>query len=111
MIVLTFTKTGYEDVVLTEDDLFEFEFERSCFSADTFELGGVQAKSVYLLIDNNTQRFSRGTFAGRRLTLEINGTFYGIYNVGNPKRRNGVIELIFYFGTQSGKAEAAAKQE
>lgn len=81
---------------LTEDDLFEFEFERSCFSADTFELGGVQAKSVYLLIDNNAQSFSRGTFAGRRMTLEINGKYFGIYTVGNPKRRNGVIELTAY---------------
>lgn len=96
VIELTFSKSGQDDVVLTENDLFDFEFERSCFSGETFELGGVNAKSVYIIIDNNTQRFSRGTFANTRIRLNIDGHFCGWYNAELPKRRNGIIELTAY---------------
>ena len=96
MFLITFSKAGQEDIVLTEDDLFDFQYEASCYSGETFELGGVNAKTLYLLIDNNTQRFSRGTFANCRLKLEIDGKFFGYYNTELPKRRNGVIELTAY---------------
>ena len=96
MFLITFSKAGQEDIVLTEDDLFDFQYEASCYSGETFELGGVNAKSLYLLIDNNTQRFSRGTFANCRVKLEIDGKFFGYYNTELPKRRNGVIELTAY---------------
>ena len=96
MFLITFSKAGQEDIVLTEDDLFDFQYEASCYSGETFELGGVNAKTLYLLIDNNTQRFSRGTFANCRVKLEINGKFFGYYNTELPKRRNGVIELTAY---------------
>ncbi len=96
MFLITFSKAGQEDIVLTEDDLFDFQYEASCYSGENFELGGVNAKTLYLLIDNNTQRFSRGTFANCRVKLEIDGKFFGYYNTELPKRRNGVIELTAY---------------
>lgn len=96
MIELTFSKSGRENIVLTEDDLFDFRFERGCFSGDTFELGGVSAKSIYMIIDNNTQRFPRGAFANSRVRLDIDGHFCGYFNSELPKRRNGVIELTVY---------------
>lgn len=96
MFLITFSKAGQEDIVLTEDDLFDFQYEASCYSGETFELGGVNAKTLYLLIDNNTQRFSRGTFANCCVKLEIDGKFFGYYNTELPKRRNGVIELTAY---------------
>ena len=96
MFLITFSKASQEDIVLTEDDLFDFQYEASCYSGETFELGGVNAKTLYLLIDNNTQRFSRGTFANCRVKLEIDGKFFGYYNTELPKRRNGVIELTAY---------------
>ena len=96
MIELTFSRAGSEDIVLTEDDLFDFRFERGCFSGDTFELGGVSAKSIYMIIDNNTQRFPRGAFANSRVRLDIDGHFCGYFNAELPKRRNGVIELTAY---------------
>lgn len=96
MFLITFSKAGQDDIVLTEDDLFDFQYEASCYSGETFELGGVNAKTLYLLIDNNTQRFSRGTFANCRVKLEIDGKFFGYYNTELPKRRNGVIELTAY---------------
>lgn len=96
MIELTFSKSGREEIILTEDDLFDFEFERGCFSGDTFELGGVSAKSIHMIIDNNTQRFPRGTFANSRVRLDIDGHFCGYFNAELPKRRNGVIELTAY---------------
>lgn len=96
MLLLTFSKAGCDDITLTEDDLFDFEYEAGCFSGETFELGGVNARSIYLLIDNNDRRFSRGTFANTRITLEIDGNFYGRYNAELPKRRDGVIELTAY---------------
>ncbi len=96
MIELTFSKSSSEDIVLTEDDLFDFNFERGCFSGDTFELGGVSAKSIYMIIDNNEQRFPRGTFANSRVRLDIDGHFCGYFNAELPKRRNGVIELTAY---------------
>ena len=96
MFLITFSKAGQEDIVLTEDDLFDIQYEASCYSGETFELGGVNAKTLYLLIDNNTQRFSRGTFANCRVKLEIDGKFFGYYNTELPKRRNGVIELTAY---------------
>ena len=96
MLLITFSKAGQEDIVLTEDDLFDFQYEASCYSGENFELGGVNAKTLYLLIDNNTQRFSRGTFANCHVTLEIDGKFFGYYNSELPKRRNGVIELTAY---------------
>lgn len=96
MFLITFSKAGQEDIVLTEDDLFDFQYEASCYSGETFELGGVNAKTLYLLIDNNTQRFSRGTFANCRVKLEIDGKFFGYYNTELPKRRNGMIELTAY---------------
>lgn len=96
MIKLTFSKVGQDDIVLTEDDLFDFEWERGCFSGETFELGGVCAKSISMIIDNNTQRFGRGTFANTRIKLEIDGMFCGLYNAELPKRRNGIIELTAY---------------
>lgn len=96
MFLITFSKAGQEDIVLTEDDLFDFQYEASCYSGESFELGGVNAKSLYLLIDNNTQRFSRGTFANCRVKLEIDGKSFGYYNSELPKRRNGVIELTAY---------------
>lgn len=96
MFLITFSKAGQEDIVLTEDDLFDFQYEASCYSGDSFELGGVNAKTLYLLIDNNTQRFSRGTFANCRVKLEIDGKSFGYYNSELPKRRNGVIELTAY---------------
>ena len=46
MIELTFSRTGSEDIVLTEDGLFDFIFERGWLCGDTFELGGVSAKSI-----------------------------------------------------------------
>lgn len=55
MFLITFSKAGQEDIVLTEDDLFDFQYEASCYSGESFELGGVNAKTLYLLIDNNTQ--------------------------------------------------------
>lgn len=96
MLLLTFSKTGQEDIVLTEDDLFDFNYEANAYSGEAFELGGVCAKSVYMIIDNNTQRFSRGTFANSRIKLEIDGHLYGYFNAELPKRRNGVIELTAY---------------
>ncbi len=96
MIALTFSKSGREDIVLTEDDLFDFSYEENAYSGEAFELGGVCARSIYMIIDNNTQRFSRGTFANTRVKLEIDGNFYGYYNAELPKRRNGVIELTAY---------------
>ena len=96
MFLITFSKAGQDDIVLTEDDLFDFQYEASCYSGESFELGGVNAKTLYLLIDNNTQRFSRGTFANCRVKLEIDGKFFGYYNTELPKRRNGVIELTAY---------------
>ncbi len=96
MLLITFSKAGHDDIVLTEDDIFDWDFEASCFSSDTFELGGVNAKSLYLLIDNNDRRFSRGAFSNSRATLEINGHVYGEFNVELPKRRNGVIEFTAY---------------
>lgn len=96
MYTITFSKAGQDDIVLTENDLFDFQYEASCFSGETFELGGVNARKLYLLIDNNTQRFSRGTFANARIKLEINGSFFGYYNAELPKRRNGVIEITAY---------------
>lgn len=96
MLLLTFSKTGQEDILLTEDDLFDFNYEANAYSGEAFELGGVCAKSIYLIIDNNTQRFSRGTFANSRIKLEIDGHFYGYFNAELPKRRNGVIELTAY---------------
>lgn len=96
MILITFSKAGRDDIVLTEDDLFDFQYEASCFSSDTFELGGINARKLYLLIDNNTQRFPRGAFANCRIRLEINDVFMGYYTAELPKRRNGVIELTAY---------------
>ena len=96
MYTITFSKAGQDDIVLTENDLFDFQYEASCFSGETFELGGVNARKLYLLIDNNAQRFSRGTFANARIKLEINGSFFGYYNAELPKRRNGVIEVTAY---------------
>ena len=96
MYTITFSKAGQDDIVLTENDLFDFQYEASCFSGETFELGGVNARKLYLLIDNNTQRFSRGTFANARIKLEINGSFFGLFNAELPKRRNGVIEITAY---------------
>jgi hypothetical protein len=96
VFLITFSKADQEDIVLTEDDLFDFQYEASCYSGESFELGGVNAKTLYLLIDNNTQRFSRGTFANCRVKLEIDGKFFGYYNSELPKRRNGVIELTAY---------------
>lgn len=96
MILITFSKAGRDDIVLTEDDLFDFQYEASCFSGDTFELGGINARKLYLLIDNNTQRFPRGAFANCRIKLEINDVFMGYYTSELPKRRNGVIELTAY---------------
>lgn len=96
MILITFSKAGRDDIVLTEDDLFDFQYEASCFSGDTFELGGINARKLYLLIDNNTQRFPRGAFANCRIKLEINDVFMGYYTAELPKRRNGVIELTAY---------------
>ena len=96
MFLITFSKAGQEDIILTVDDLCDFQYEASCYSGESFELGGVNAKSLYLLIDNNTQRFSRGTFANCRVKLEIDGKFFGYYNSELPKRRNGVIELTAY---------------
>lgn len=96
MYSLTFSKAGREDIVLTEDDLFDFHYEASCFSGESFELGGVNAAKLYLLIDNNTQRFSRGTFANARIKLEIDGEFIGNFTAELPKRRNGVIKLTAY---------------
>lgn len=96
MLLITFSKAGHDDIVLTEDDLFDWDYEDSCFSSDTFELGGVNAKSLYLLIDNNDRRFSRGTFSNSRATLEVDGRIYGEFNVELPKRRDGVIEITAY---------------
>lgn len=95
MLSLEFEKNG-EIITLTENDLFDFRFERGCFSGDTFELGGVNSNLVYCVIDNNTGRFPRGAFASSRLTLYIGGVFCGRYNTELPKRRNGVIEVTAY---------------
>jgi len=95
LLSLEFEKNG-EIITLTENDLFDFRFERGCFSGDTFELGGVNSNLVYCVIDNNTGRFPRGSFANSRLTLYIGGVFCGRYNTELPKRRNGVIELTAY---------------
>lgn len=96
MLLITFSKEGKENIVLTENDLFDFSYEDACFSGDTFELGGAIARKLRVVIDNNTGRFSRGTFANCRVKLEINEKFYGWYNTELPKRRNGVIELTAY---------------
>lgn len=96
MLLITFSKGGQEDIELTEDDLFDFRYEASCYSGECFELGGVNAKMLYLLIDNNNQRFSRGVFANSRVKVEINGKFFGFFNAELPKRRNGAIELTAY---------------
>lgn len=96
MTQLTFTKAGRETLVLTDDDLLDFEFERSCFSGEKFELGGVNAKSIYMLINNREHKYPRGTFADTRIKLEIDGKFCGNYNAELPKRRNGTIELKAY---------------
>lgn len=96
MILITFSKAGKDDIILTENDLFSFEYQDSCFSGDVFELGGSSARKFQITIDNNDRRFSRGTFANCRAKLELNGKFYGLYNTELPKRRNGVIELTAY---------------
>ena len=44
MILITFSKAGKDDIILTENDLFSFEYQDSCFSGDTFELGGSNAR-------------------------------------------------------------------
>ncbi len=95
LLSLEFEKNG-EILTLTENDLFDFRFERGCFSGDSFELGGVNSNLVYCVIDNNTGRFPRGSFANSRLTLYIDGVFCGRYNTELPKRRNGVIEITAY---------------
>ena len=46
MFLITFSKAGQEDIVLTEDDLFDFQYEASCYSGESFELGGVNAKRL-----------------------------------------------------------------
>ena len=96
MILITFSKAGKDDIILTENDLFSFEYQDSCFSGDVFELGGSSARKFQITIDNNGRRFSRGMFANCRAKLELNGKFYGLYNTELPKRRNGVIELTAY---------------
>ncbi len=96
MISITFSKAGRDDIILTETDLFSFDYDDSCFSGDTFELGGSSARKFQITIDNNDRRFSRGTFANCRARLELNGEFYGLYSTELPKRRNGVIELTAY---------------
>ena len=55
MFLITFSKAGQEDIVLTEDDLFDFQYEASCYSGESFELGGGNAKTLYLLIDNKRE--------------------------------------------------------
>ena len=50
MFLITFSKAGQEDIVLTEDDLFDFQYEASCYSGETFELGGVNAKTLLITI-------------------------------------------------------------
>ncbi len=96
MINLIFSKVGADDVVLSENDLFDFSYEHSCFSGDTFELGGANARQLNIVIDNNGQWYSRGTFANTRVRLEVDGEYIGSFNCGLPKRRNGVIEITAY---------------
>lgn len=96
MIDLIFSKVGADDVVLSENDLFDFSYEHSCFSGDTFELGGVNARQLNIIIDNNGQWYSRGTFANTRVRLEVDGEYIGTFNCGLPKRRNGAIEITAY---------------
>lgn len=96
MITLTFSKAGADDVVLSEDDLFDFDYEHSCFSGETFELGGVNARRLSLIIDNNGQWYPRGTFANSRVTLEVGGKYVATFNAELPKRRDGIIELVTY---------------
>ncbi len=95
MLSLEFEKNG-EIIALSENDLFDFRFERGCFSGNSFELGGVNSNLVYCVIDNNSGRFPRGSFASSRLTLYIDGVFCGKFNTELPKRRNGVIEITAY---------------
>ncbi len=95
MLSLEFEKNG-DIITLDENDLFDFRFERGCFSGDTFELGGVNSNLVYCVIDNNLERFPRGSFANSRLTLYVDGVFCGRFNTELPKRRNGVIEITAY---------------
>lgn len=96
MITLTFSKAGADDVVLSENDLFDFDYEHSCFSGETFELGGVNARRLSLIIDNNGQWYSRGTFANSRARLEVDGDYIATFNTELPKRRDGIIELVAY---------------
>lgn len=96
MISLIFTKGGSDSYVLSERDLFDFNFEHSCFSGDTFELGGINAKLLNIIIDNNGGWYPRGAFAGSRVRLEINNVHVGTFNVELPKRRDGIIELTAY---------------
>lgn len=96
MIDLIFSKVGADDVVLSEHDLFDFGYEHSCFSGDTFELGGVNSRQLNIVIDNNGQWYSHGTFANTRVRLEVDGEYIGSFNCGLPKRRNGAIEITAY---------------
>ena len=96
MITLTFSKAGADDVVLSENDLFDFDYEHSCFSGETFELGGVNARRLSLIIDNNGQWYPRKTFANSRVTLEADGEYIATFNAELPKRRDGIIELVAY---------------
>lgn len=96
MITLTFSKAGADDIVLSEDDLFDFDYEHSCFSGETFELGGVNARRLSLIIDNNGNRYSRGAFANTRARLEVDGEHIAEFNCELPKRRDGIIELVAY---------------
>ena len=96
MITLIFSKEDHSDIVMTENDLFDWSYEHSCFSGDTFELGGVNAKSLYLLIDNSEHRFTRGNLSHTRIELLIDGYFMGYFNTSITKHRNGTIELYAY---------------
>ena len=97
MISISFKKVGMLAMdPITDNDLFEFEITKSCFSGETFELGGVCAKSLYLLIDNHSRRFTPGLLANSRMEVYINGYYLGSYNVGQPKHRGGVIEITAF---------------
>lgn len=93
-IEITFSKSGQGDIVLTEHDLFEFRVEKKCFD-NTFELGGVVADELYIIIDN-AGGYTKQAFAGTRAAVKLDGNLIGYFNSDIPKRRGGIIELYAY---------------
>lgn len=94
MLEIIFSKAGTEDIILTEDDLHDWSIRQKCFD-NTFELGGVCAAELYLLIDN-ADMFARNAFANTTITVRADGELLGVFTPELPKRRDGIVEITAY---------------